>query len=83
MLDRAAAADAKMLAEGRDPFRARRLDRQQAPAIGMMTGYRRHLDGFAAKRVRHVHALAVHHGNAVAAMTDMVDDETLNHGARR
>ena len=49
----------------------------------MMARHRRHLDGFATKRIRHVYALAVHQGDAIAAMTDMVDDETLNHGARR
>ena len=83
MLDRAAAADAKMLAERYDPLRARTLDREQAPAVGMMTRHRRDLDGLAAKRVRHVHALAVDQGHAVAEMANAIDDEPLNHGARR
>ena len=72
-----------MLAKWRDPFAGLPLDLQQAPAIGMMTRHRGNLDGFAAKRVRHVHRLSVNIGDAVAAMSDVIDDETLNHGARR
>ena len=49
----------------------------------MMARYGFHLDGFAAQRVRHVHALSIHQRDAVAAMTDVVDDEALNHVARR
>jgi hypothetical protein len=41
------------------------------------------LDGFAAERVRHVDAFTAHGGDAVAAMADVIDDETLgvSHGA--
>ena len=48
-----------------------------------MIGHRLDLDGLAAERVRHEHGLAVGEGDAVAAMTDMIDDEAFNHGARR
>ena len=82
VLDRASAADAKMRTEWRDPFRACALDLEQAPAIGM-PGFGRHLDGLAAKRVRHIHRLSAGKADAVAAMTDVIDDEMLNHGARR
>ncbi len=49
----------------------------------MVTRHRRHLDGLAAKRVRHIDGLSVGIGDAVAEMADMIDDEALNHGARR
>ena len=49
----------------------------------MMTRYRCDLDDLAAKCIRHIHALPVGKGDAVAAMTDVIDDEMLNHGARR
>ena len=83
MLDRAAAADSEMLAERRDPFRAGALDLQQTPSVGMVTRHRGHLDGLAAKRVRHIEGLSVGQGDAVAEMADMIDGEALNHGARR
>ena len=83
VLDRATAADTEMLAKWRDPFGACALDPEQAPAIGMMTRHRCDLDGLAAKRVGHIDVLAVDKGDAVAEMTDVVDDEALNHGARR
>lgn len=79
----AAPADSKMLAKWRDPFGACVNDLQQAPAIGMMTRHRGNLDRLAAKRVRHIHRLSVNIGGAVAAMSDMIDGKTLNHGARR
>ena len=41
------------------------------------------LDGFATKRVRDEQALAAAKADAVAAMTDMVDDEAFSHGALR
>jgi hypothetical protein len=83
MLDRAAAADAKMRAEWRNPLRARTLDRDQSPAIGMMARHRTYLDRLAAERVRHIDRLSVDKSDAVAAMADVIDDEVLNHGARR
>ncbi len=83
VLDRAATADTEMPAKWRDPFGACALDREQAPAIGMMTRHRCDLDGLAAKRVGHIDVLAADKGDAVAEMADVVDDETLNHGARR
>ena len=83
MLDRAAAADAEMWAERRDPLRAGVLDLEQAPAVGMMARHGRDLDGLAAQRVGHKTALSAGKGDAVAAMTDMIDDEAFNHGARR
>jgi len=43
----------------------------------------RNLDRFAAKGVRHIHIVPVDEGDAVAEMADVVDDQALNHGARR
>ena len=83
VLDRAAAADAKMLAERRDPRLAGALDREQAPPVGMMTRHWLHFDRLAAQRVGHIDALAADQRDAVAEMTDVIDGETLNHGARR
>ena len=48
VLDGAAAADAEMRTERRDPLRACAFDLEQAPAVGMMAGDRRDLDGLAA-----------------------------------
>ena len=53
MLDRAPPADAEMRTERRDPLRARGLDLQQAPAVGV-TRHRRHFDGLAGQRIRHI-----------------------------
>ena len=83
MLDRASAADAKMRAKRRDPFRACALDREQTAAVGVMARHRFNFDGLAAKRVGHVDVLSAGKGDAVAEMTDMIDDEAFNHGARR
>ena len=83
MLDRAAAANPKMLAERRDPFRAGALDREQAPAVGVMARYRANLDGLATQRIRHIDVPAVDARDAVAEMTDVIDDQMFNHGARR
>jgi hypothetical protein len=83
MLDRAAAAGSKMLAEWRDALRAGALDLDQAPPVGMVTRYRRHLDGLAAKRVGHEQGLPAGVGDTVAKVADMIDGEPLNHGARR
>ena len=83
MLDRASAADAEMLAKWCDPLGAGVLDLQQAPAVGMMARHRPNLDGFAAKRVRHIDRLPHRSGDAVAVMTDMIDGEAFNHAVRR
>ena len=84
MLDRAAAADAEMRTERRDPLRACGLDLEQSPAVGMVAGNRGDLDRFAAQRIRHIDVAAAGDGDAVAVMADMVDDEALavSHGAR-
>jgi hypothetical protein len=58
------------------------LDLQQSPAVGMAR-HRRHLDRLAAKRVRHIHRLSIGKADAVAEVTDVIDDETLNHDVRR
>jgi hypothetical protein len=50
------------------------------PAV-RVTGHRFDLDGLAAERIRHEHALAIGEGDAVAAMADMVDNEAFTHGA--
>ena len=83
MLDRAASADPKMLAERRDALRACALDLQQAPSVGMVTRHRANLDGLAAKRVGDKEGLSVGIGDAIAKVADMIDGETFNHGARR
>jgi hypothetical protein len=71
-----------MPAERRDALRVGALDREQPPSVGM-TRHRCNLDGLAAERVRHIDVLSPGNGDAVAAMTDVIDDETLNHGGRR
>ena len=48
-----------------------------------MAGYRFDFDGLAAQRVRHEHGPPAGKSDAVAAVADMIDDETFNHGARR
>ena len=84
MLDRAAAADAEMRTERRDPLRARSFHLEQSPAVGMVAGNLCDLYRFAAQRVRHIDVAAACNGDAVAVMADMVDDEALavSHGAR-
>jgi hypothetical protein len=71
-----------MRAKWRDPLRACMLDLQQAPAAGL-TRHGGDLDGLAGERIRHVGRLPPDDGDAVATMSDMIDDETFNHGARR
>jgi hypothetical protein len=71
-----------MRAKRRDPLRACALDREQAAAIGM-TGYGGNLDRLAAERIRNVYGRSVRKGYAVAVMSDVIDDETFSHGARR
>jgi hypothetical protein len=63
-------------------LRARTLDLQQAAAVGMAR-HRRHLDGLAAERVRYIDRLPIGKRYAVAEMADVIDDQTLSHGARR
>jgi len=83
MLDRAATADSKVLADRRDALRTGAIDLQKAPAIGMLARDGCDLDGLAAQRVRHVKRPGAGKGNAVAEMADMIDGETLNHVAHR
>ena len=83
VLDRAAAANAKMRAERRDARFACGLDREQAPAVRMAVhlGY---FDRLAGECVGHLNCLAIGgQRDAVAAVTDMVDFKIFNHGARR
>jgi hypothetical protein len=40
-------------------------------------------DRLATQRVRHIHGLTAGKRDAIAAMTDMIDEEMFNHGARR
>lgn len=82
VLDRAAPADSEMLAKRRDPLGVGALDREQAPAVGVARNGG-NLDRLSAKRIRYVHAMSIDDRDAVAEMTDVIDDETFNHGARR
>jgi hypothetical protein len=84
MLDRAAAADAEMRTERRDPLCAGDLDLEQPPPVGMMAGDRPDFDRFAAERIRHIDVAAACDSHAVAVVADMVDHEELgvSHGAR-
>ena len=84
MLDGAAAADAEMRTQRRDPVRACLLDPEQAPAVGM-SGHGLRLDGLAAERIGHIDVRAIRYRDAVAAMADMIDGETFgfSHGAHR
>jgi hypothetical protein len=83
MLDCTSAANSKMLADRRHTLLACALHLQQAPAVGMMTRSGCDLDGLAAKRVWHINRLATCEGHAVTEVADVIDDETLNHGAPR
>ena len=71
-----------MRAKRRDPRLACALDRNQTAAVGM-TGYGGNLDRLAAERVRHVYGRSICKGDAVAVMTDVIDEETFSHGVRR
>ena len=82
MLDRAAAAHAEMPAERGDPFRARALDLEQPPTVGMaLDGLG--LDRLAAERVGHIHILPADDADAVAEMADMIDDRGVRCQPRR
>jgi hypothetical protein len=83
MLDGAAAADGKMLAEGLDPFRAWLFDPDQLSPVGMMTRDGRNFDRLSTKRVGHKDISPVFKRDAIAEMADVIDDEAFNHGARR
>jgi hypothetical protein len=48
-----------------------------------MTGYGGNLHPLAAQRVRHVYGRSVRKGDAVAVMSDVIDDKVFSHGARR
>jgi hypothetical protein len=48
-----------------------------------MTSHRFGLDGFAAERVGDENGLPARKSDAVATMTDVIDDEMFSHGARR
>jgi hypothetical protein len=83
MLDRATAADSKMLAKRFDPLGACALDPYEAPAVGMMTGRRGDLDDLTAQRKRHIDGLPVEICDAIAKMADVIDEKPLNHVALR
>ena len=77
MLERAAAADAEMRADGRDSFGAHGFDAQQFAAIGM-TGPEIDLDDLRGQRIGHVDRPCRRRRHAVAASPDMVDGEHFN-----
>ena len=83
VLNGAAAADSEMLAQRFDTFRARLVDSHQLPPIRMMTGRGGDFDRLTAERVGDKEASPLDDRNAIAEMADMIDDEALNHGARR
>jgi hypothetical protein len=83
VLDGAAAAGAEMQAKRFDACSARLLDPDQLPPVGMIPRRGGNLDGLAAKRVGDEEMASLGERDAVAEMTDMVDDEAFNHGARR
>jgi hypothetical protein len=82
VLDCATAAYSKMSAERRYPLRTWVLDREQAPPVGM-TRQGRNFDSFAPERVRYIDVVLAGNRDTVAKVAEVVDDETLNHGARR
>ena len=82
MLDRATAAHAEMRAERRDPLRISALDGKQTAPVGM-AGYGRNFGGLACERVGNVDVLFADDTDAVAKVSDVIDEETLNHAARR
>lgn len=82
VLDRTAPADSKMRAKWCDPLRACTLDRKQTSAIRVVWNAC-NFDYLSAKRIWYIYVLSVDSRDTVAEMTDVIDDETLNHGARR
>jgi len=83
VLDGAAAADAEMLAQGLNAFRACTLDPKQLPSVRVMAWRGCDIDRLAAKRVGDKEAMPLDKRDAVAEMTDMIDGEALNHAVRR
>ena len=83
VLNRAAAADAEMRAKRFDTLRARLFDPHQLPPVRMLTRRGGDFDRLAAERVGNKEASPVGERNAIAEMADMIDEEALNHGARR
>ena len=71
-----------MRAKRRHPLWAGAFDPEQSPAVGM-AGHGRNLDGLAAEGVRHIDGLPIGKADAVAAMADVIDDQSFNHGGRR
>ena len=72
VLDGAAAADAEMRAERRDPLGTGRFHCEQPPAVRMARDLL-NLDRLAGKRIGHIDGLPINKGDAVAAMTDVID----------
>jgi len=83
VLDRTAAADAEMLAEGFNALRARTLDPKQLPSVRVMAWRGCDLDRLGAKRVGDKKAVSLGKRDAIAEMTDMIDGEALNHVEHR
>src|SRR5579871_4498900 len=81
MLDRAAATDAEMRAEGRNPFGTRYIDCDEPPPVGMAV-HVLDLDRLATQRIGHVDHLTGCERHTVAAMADVIDEEPFNHVAR-
>jgi hypothetical protein len=71
-----------MRAERRDALGACVLNAQQATAI-RMPGRILDFDGFAAECAGHIDRCAAIGDHTVAALADMIDDQTFNHDARR
>ncbi|CEG08838.1 hypothetical protein BN961_02257 [Afipia felis] len=78
VLDRAATADAEILAEGRDPLGARRDDLDEIAPVRRSAGRGCRIDGFAAERVGDIDVPAAIEGDAVAVLADMIDGEALH-----
>ncbi len=78
MLDGAAAAHAEMRTDRRNALRARRLDAQQMPPVGM-AGDRLDLDRFARQRAGHINRAVRAFGNPVAAVADLFDHKVFGH----
>jgi len=72
-----------MLAKRPNALRTWTFDLHQLPPVGMMTRDGGHLDALAAQRERHINGLPIDDRDAVAAMTDVIDDQAFNHDARR
>ena len=78
MLQRAAAADAEVGADRRDALGARHFDGEELAAVGL-AGPVLDFDAFARQRARHIDRTVGAVRDAVAAMSDRVDREVLNH----